>query len=558
MDFARAQSAFRETEESHASAAATVTLENINFRTARQIERDLTDDLSTAIAPIDTVQDQAVKAAAMLFPDTSLQLLSIDQTNSFSYASFEQTYESRPVVSARLQLRMTPAGDWVTANSNLVSPALMAPLTNLSDLAQKKIDSGRYFVQPHQILKERSVIYPRSNNDGSATIFAAREFSVFDLNNHLEFIFWVDEASLEPVAGFQPSTHLGPLTVKGSIVPNAPEDKTTEVFFPFVTVLGGKTKISADENGVINPFLGLGQVKLENDYLVVVNNENGKSSLDVNFESVESSDLSLNAGPILEERNIYHWIMHTKKFLKDEFNFTKQSSKMVAIARFGIDLDNAFFMPLTYSLSFGTGKKFLKNTALARDIIIHEFGHSVVYEKFGMVGGYEFSAMNEAMADYLAAIVTNEPRIAEGAIRPTVIIDENGERTIQDPYLRTVENKMRYPQDFSGDYFHEDGQIFSGALWDMRKTLGSKVADALIHEAQMGAPKTIFEFYRELLKVDELKDDRNPYTPSKNETAIRRAFFKHGIGSRDVVFKQGEIKDLTEPWKPGCWITAQR
>lgn len=53
--------------------------------------------------------------------------------------------------------------------------------------------------------------------------------------------------------------------------------------------------------------------------------------------------------------------------------------------------------------------------------------------------------------------------------------------------LRRVDTNLHYPEDLNGRV-HHDGQIWSGALWDIRNALGNTKADRIILEAQFGLP----------------------------------------------------------------------
>ena len=56
--------------------------------------------------------------------------------------------------------------------------------------------------------------------------------------------------------------------------------------------------------------------------------------------------------------------------------------------------------------------------------------------------------------------------------------------------LRRIDLNLHYPEDLTGRV-HADGQIWSRALWDIRKALGNVKADTIILEAQFAfAPDT--------------------------------------------------------------------
>lgn len=53
--------------------------------------------------------------------------------------------------------------------------------------------------------------------------------------------------------------------------------------------------------------------------------------------------------------------------------------------------------------------------------------------------------------------------------------------------LRRVDTNLHYPGDLNGEV-HHDGQIWSRALWDIRKALGNVAADTTIIEAHFDMP----------------------------------------------------------------------
>jgi Zn-dependent metalloprotease len=55
--------------------------------------------------------------------------------------------------------------------------------------------------------------------------------------------------------------------------------------------------------------------------------------------------------------------------------------------------------------------------------------------------------------------------------------------------LRRVDRDLHYPADLSGEV-HHDGQIWSRALWDIRRALGHTKADTVILNGQFGFPGT--------------------------------------------------------------------
>ncbi|HNV70690.1 MAG TPA: M36 family metallopeptidase, partial [Candidatus Ozemobacteraceae bacterium] len=133
----------------------------------------------------------------------------------------------------------------------------------------------------------------------------------------------------------------------------------------------------------------------------------------------------------------------------------------------GDDLDNAYYMPWANAIYLGDGGERFFPLSREESIIYHEYAHAVV-DKIQPLRGTEGSAMNEGQADYFACSFSNEPRVGE-----YVVSKKNR------PYLRILEHALHYPEDLQHEP-HDDGRIWAGTLWDIRKQLGADVTDRLI------------------------------------------------------------------------------
>jgi hypothetical protein len=55
--------------------------------------------------------------------------------------------------------------------------------------------------------------------------------------------------------------------------------------------------------------------------------------------------------------------------------------------------------------------------------------------------------------------------------------------------LRRLDENLHYPEDLDGEV-HDDGRIWSHALWDIRESLGNVKADTVIFKGQIDFPGT--------------------------------------------------------------------
>jgi hypothetical protein len=146
-------------------------------------------------------------------------------------------------------------------------------------------------------------------------------------------------------------------------------------------------------------------------------------------------------------------------------------------------LDNAYFTDQCDpsrgpTMLFGQGSEV--DFAFDADVIYHELGHGTV-AMLAPLGLNQLSlrsdgvtpdasAINEAIADYVAAMITDDPDLAEYVGRFW---------TAQDvPYIRSALNDARCPDDLVGES-HADGEPLMAALWAARLRTGEVLDDVV-------------------------------------------------------------------------------
>ncbi|HVF52118.1 MAG TPA: M4 family metallopeptidase, partial [Actinomycetota bacterium] len=170
------------------------------------------------------------------------------------------------------------------------------------------------------------------------------------------------------------------------------------------------------------------------------------------------------------------------------------------------------------------------------DIVGHELTHGVIEHSADLVYLSQPGAMNEAYADYFgnAIDVNNTPpeatsppsflaedlcRVERPANWTCPLRDLNDGRTVDDYFYELV--------DFDNGGVHDNSTIYSGALWNIRETLGGERADLIVY-------KTLTEFTTPL---DEFNDGRNSVLAAADAlgatpeeiAAINAAFDEKGI-----------------------------
>jgi hypothetical protein len=126
---------------------------------------------------------------------------------------------------------------------------------------------------------------------------------------------------------------------------------------------------------------------------------------------------------------------------------------------------NASYNQFSNVMTFGTlGVDFAEDA----DVVIHEYGHSLHDDVQGGIGGGENGAVSEGFSDFLAGIHADDALLGEW-----VAIGLGGWSGF--PAVRRMDGTKRYPEDLTGEV-HEDGEIWSGALWEIQSLIGADAA----------------------------------------------------------------------------------
>jgi hypothetical protein len=182
--------------------------------------------------------------------------------------------------------------------------------------------------------------------------------------------------------------------------------------------------------------------------------------------------------------------------------------------------DQSFYSVSDDALHFGDGGW---PDALDPDIIVHEYGHALLYDLAPHWGGGEMAAIGEGFGDYLAASL-----LAGSSADPACIgeWDSRVGSTALAGCLRRVDGDGQAPGDVTGDV-HRDGALWSRVLWDVRAAVGQKTADELALEGSFYLPPaaTLVEAGQALLDADANLFD------GQHHDAIVQALQARGLAS---------------------------
>jgi Zn-dependent metalloprotease len=218
---------------------------------------------------------------------------------------------------------------------------------------------------------------------------------------------------------------------------------------------------------------------------------------------------------------VYFHIDRVQRYIQ-RLGFNNILNKAIKVNVNGrINEDNSFYSPGTKALTFGRGGV---DDAEDAEIILHEYGHAIQDDQVpGFGESAQAGAMGEGFGDYLAASFFAESKPAK--LRPCVgtwdAVAYSGD---DPPVLRRLDSNKKFPKDLNNEV-HDDGEIWSACLWELRGQLGRQKADTLIlaHHFQISRGAGFEDAANALITVDKVLNE------GRNENVIRDIFIRRGI-----------------------------
>lgn len=196
-----------------------------------------------------------------------------------------------------------------------------------------------------------------------------------------------------------------------------------------------------------------------------------------------------------EQVMAYYWITQAQRYIHSlGFGETRppinNRPQPVRIDQWGLDNSFATTTPKN-QLRFGKGGV---DDAEDGEVILHEYGHAIHFSQNFSFASEEAGAISEGFGDYWAVTLSDVVATSLGVVNheplPCVADWDSTSYTSTVPHcLRRVDTNLHYPDDLNGEV-HHDGQIWSRALWDVRKGLGNEHADTVILTGSFNFPGT--------------------------------------------------------------------
>lgn len=226
-----------------------------------------------------------------------------------------------------------------------------------------------------------------------------------------------------------------------------------------------------------------------------------------------------------EQVMVYYHVDAAQRYIQS-LGFTGKTGileRSIKVNAHGGPEDNSYYDPSPgkHDLTFGDGGV---DDAEDAEVILHEYGHAIqddIVPGFGQ--SHEGGAMGEGFGDYLAASffaavksARRQPRFAEWDVKAVKGSDEES--------MRRLDRRKHYPGDMVGEV-HDDGEIWSACLWQVRRQLGREKADTVIIESHFYlGPYADFKDGAEAIVLAE----RILYGGRKSR-ALKQIFQKRGI-----------------------------
>jgi hypothetical protein len=257
---------------------------------------------------------------------------------------------------------------------------------------------------------------------------------------------------------------------------------------------------------------------------------NGKGVLDGLFVSTATTrgrvkrtdlDFRFRRGPkAFTEAMVYFHIDRVQRYIQS-LGFADVLNRPMKCNVVGRTDDNSHYSPITKDLHFGTGGV---NDAEDAEIIVHEYGHAIQDAQVpGFGRSKEGGAMGEGFGDYLAASFFAEHKPAR--LRACVGTWDAASYSHADPpCLRRLDGKKKYPRDIDGEV-HDDGEIWSACLWEIRNALGARTTDKVVIASHaLLSPNATFADGANAIVTTDAQLIRG-----KNKAVIRDVFVRRGI-----------------------------
>jgi Zn-dependent metalloprotease len=171
----------------------------------------------------------------------------------------------------------------------------------------------------------------------------------------------------------------------------------------------------------------------------------------------------------------YYFLDYAQRYIQSlGFSAVNNRQQVFSVDRY--KKDNSFYQSSTKTITYGTGGV---DDAEDAEVIWHEYGHSIQDNQVpGFGTSLEAGSIGEGFGDYWAGSVGAQ---LSGGFQDLCIADWDATSysSTNPPCLRRLDSTKHYPESIVGEV-HDDGEIWSAALWQIRGAISAAKADTVI------------------------------------------------------------------------------
>lgn len=215
-----------------------------------------------------------------------------------------------------------------------------------------------------------------------------------------------------------------------------------------------------------------GSGKLSGQYVRIVRAKGGLA------KSSSESFVYLRKNDRFEQVMAYYQLDQAQAYIQ-QLGFSDLNNEPQDVATDTFAGDNSFYDPTSDLITYGRGGV---DDAEDAEVIWHEYGHAMQDDEVPGFGQSEQAgAIGEGFGDYWA--VTMSVPVSHGFDLPCVMDWDSTSYTTTVPHCLRRTDTAKTSDDMTGEV-HADGEIWSGALWDIQQAIGRRKADRTILESQ--------------------------------------------------------------------------
>ena len=460
----------------------------------------------------------------------ALHLRRITRVANRWYVSWTQRYRGMDVLLTEVELRLHENGNVIAFGADVIPGIVLENHVSMGpqgawDAAAEGLD-----VMPsmRKAPLPRPAVLPLKKADG-VHCRLVYELPVTERGG-TGWLSYVDAADGELLWRRKTSFESGSEAfAHGEVTLRHPHEKAlTDRGFGGMYVTVGETQHVTDASGRLNLVLD-SAVVVEANFSGPYCEVNMKDHENGAFAGVAEPDSALDIAWTDENSHrferilFYHTNVNREYLLEVDPEFTALDRQMKVTIEMAGEQPNAMTdgREVTFVGAGDPSRRFASSPM----VLYHELGHCVnilLYEQLGRAKGMVNMTCHEGMADLHASLITGHPGMGTG-----VFAGDEGR------LMRNLINNAVYPDSLIGEC-HHDGQVLSGAFWDLRMATSLDLVRRLAHFSKYGTPDdpntgvAFSEWFLETLIADDDDGDLSNGTPHLTE--IARAFARHNIG----------------------------